>query len=138
MATIRIRGTWELSLMIHQFAPSIKSSFAGEARLVVHSANRAGLNGELRIGSVGISIRGRVKPGSPAVVTFSEVSREGKPIDGGLEAILYIPPWWPTIDYQYDLITGTMTLGQGSSISEMSLKERLISVTGIKPFEEEL
>jgi hypothetical protein len=98
-------------------------------------ANRAGLEGELRFDKASVTVRGKVKPGSPAVVTLSESENDGKAVVDGLEAILYIPPWWPNIDYSYDFITGTLVIGTGSAIAGEKFGGDLIAVLGVQPFD---
>jgi hypothetical protein len=129
MAAIRIRGTWILTLGTHENKNTNKPRSLGAAQLKVLSANRAGLTGELEIAGQKMAIKGRVKPGSPAVVTFQE---DG--VADGLQAILYIPPWWPNVDYQYDFITGTLVVGEASALSSKDLRDCLVSVTGVQPF----
>ncbi|WP_157195746.1 hypothetical protein [Bradyrhizobium sp. YR681] len=106
----------------------------GEAQLDIRKADRAGLSGEVRFGRKKIPVKGRVKPGSPAVVTLLETKADGEAVADGLEAILYIPPWWPTVDYEYDLVFGTMVVGNGSSYGKKELKSKLIAITGVQPF----
>jgi len=135
MAAIRIRGAWYLSLTVH--ADDVKSFplQAGDARLVVQKANRAGISGELHIGGETVAIVGKVRPGSPAVVTIFEADSAGTIVRDGVEAMLYIPPWWPTVKYQHDLITGTMIIGTASSVKSQELAHKIILVSGIQPFE---
>jgi hypothetical protein len=64
-----------------------------------------------KIGYLALALKGHVKPGAPAVVTLSEVLHTIKKDADGLEAILYIPPWWPNLEYDYDLISGTLVVG---------------------------
>ena len=135
MAAVRIRGIWYLSLTVH--ADDVKSLplRAGDARLVVQKANRAGISGELHMGGETVPVVGKVKPGSPAVVTVFEANADGAIVPEGVEAMLYIPPWWPTVKYQHDLITGTMIIGSSSSVKSRELAHKIILVSGIQPFE---
>src|SRR5262245_13846723 len=121
MAAIRIRGTWRLSLSIYEGARRLKQRMLGEAELDIRSATRAGLAGEFRSSGKCALVKGRVRPGNPAIVTLAEVSADGDAVEGGLEAILYIPPWWPNVDYTYDFITGTLVVGVSSAIGDKRL-----------------
>lgn len=133
MAAIRIRGTWQLTLSRYQKgALSLESN--AESVLDVTSATRAGVEGELGLFHEKIPVRGKVKPGSPAVVTLQEISTSGEPVKDGLEAMLYIPPWWPNIDYSYDFITGTIVVGPGSMVATKNTIGSLILVSGVQPF----
>lgn len=134
MAAIRIRGVWKLSLSTH--TEGLKAMlFDDDVRLVVQKANRAGLTGEVHIGGKSVAVVGKVKPGSPAVVSITEVNADGEPVPDGIEAMLYIPPWWPTVKYDYDLIMGTMVVGTASALIRMELEHKIILVSGIQPFE---
>ena len=135
MATARIRGKWLLSLSVHESVSPLTPRSIAQAELDVHTATRAGLSGELRIGQQAVPVKGRVKPGSPAVITLSEALGVGKSAGDGLQAILYIPPWWPNVDYSYDLISGTLVVGESSALQDKGLRRRIISVTGVQPFE---
>jgi hypothetical protein len=134
MATARIRGNWMLSLNTYQGKSRLISRSLGRAELNVSTATRAGISGQLRIGKRTIPVNGRVKPGSPAIITLSETASSGRSPEVGLEAILYIPPWWPNIDYSYDLILGTMVVGGRSALVKKRIRRRIIAVTGIQPF----
>jgi len=134
MAAIRIRGTWYMSMTIH--ADDVKSMplRAGEAKLVVQKANRTAIAGELHIGDEVVPMVGKVKPGNPSVVSLNEADAKGELTAGGIEAMLYIPPWWPTVKYEYDLITGTMIIGSTSIAKSKELAQKVILVSGVKPF----
>lgn len=135
MAAIRIRGNWQLTLSHYagDGKPSLQA--LGESVLAVHNATRAGVQGEFWISRKVIPVRGRVKPGSPAVVTLHEVADGGEEVSDGLEAILYIPPWWPNVDYSYDFIFGTLVVGPASAAATKKLEGMLVSVSGVQPFE---
>ncbi|CAG2366158.1 MULTISPECIES: hypothetical protein [Burkholderia] len=135
MAAVRIRGTWYLSLSVH--TDDIKSTplRVGDAQLVVQTANRTGIGGELHIGGESLAVAGKIKPGSPAVVSITEAGADGLLVQDGVEAILYIPPWWPSVKYQHDLITGTMVVGASSSLRSPRLAHKIILVSGVQPFE---
>jgi hypothetical protein len=133
MAAIRIRGTWRLTLS-HYEGDALGLELLGQAVLEVTSATRAGVEGELILSQKRVPVHGKVKPGSPAVVTLHEVSTSGGAVKDGLEAVLYIPPWWPNIDYSYDYITGTMTIGSHSMVATKKSSGFLISVSGVQPF----
>lgn len=134
MAAIRIRGTWFLSLTVH--ADDVKSMplRAGEAKLEVHKANRASLGGELHIGGKVVPVVGKIKPGNPSVVSLTETDENGAVSYDAIEAMLYIPPWWPTVKYEYDLITGTMVIGNASVAKSKELTQKIILVSGVQPF----
>jgi len=108
---------------------------AEDVRLVVQKANRAGLTGEMHIDGKSVAVVGKVKPGSPAVVSIAEVDADGEPVSDGIEAMLYISPWWPTVKYKYDLIMGTMVVGTGSALIRKEFEHKIILVSGIQPFE---
>src|SRR4051812_41316435 len=131
MSTTRIAGEWQLYLS------TVTASQSGlipepldPARLAVRIANRAGLEASIRFGGKDIEIRGRVKPGTPSVVTLEEVTPDGGAVEDGLEAILYVPPWRPNIDYDFDVVCGTLVVGEGSAISDKAVREKLVLVTG--------
>ncbi|WP_156456892.1 hypothetical protein [Bradyrhizobium sp. CCH5-F6] len=134
MASVRIRGLWRISLTAHEGAKLKVTTAIDEAELEVFTATRSSLSGEFRVGNKKVPVKGRVKPGSPAVVTISEATASGGPVADGLEAIVYIPPWWPTVDYEHDLVFGTMVIGKGSSIRDKELRSRLIAIMGVQPF----
>ena len=134
MAAIRLRGTWLLNLgrfdgKSHGITPM------ADATLEVTSATRAGIEGKLKVSGRNVLLRGKVKPGNPAIVTLHEVDKSGESIEDGLEAVLYIPPWWPNIDYNYDFITGTMSIGLQSAASSKHEAGTLITVSGVQSFE---
>lgn len=135
MGTIRIRGTWYLSLTVHADNVKAMPLRAGDARLDVQVANRAGIRGELHIGGDTVAVVGKLKPGSPAIVSVTEADANGVPVQDGVEAMLYIPPWWPTVEYQHDLIMGTMIIGTSSSVGSRELAHKIILVSGIQPIE---
>jgi hypothetical protein len=134
MAAIRIRGTWYLSMTIR--ADDVKSMplRAGEAKLVVQKANRTAISGDLHIGDAVVPMVGKVKPGNPSVVSINEADTQGVVTSGGIEAMLYIPPWWPSVKYDYDLITGTMIIGSASTAKSKELAQKVILVSGVQPF----
>jgi hypothetical protein len=134
VSAIRIRGTWTLALVTHDIKRRVKARSLGSAQLKVRSANRSGLDGELDLAGQTIAVKGRVKPGSPAVITLQEVS-QGEAVADGLQAIFYMPPWWPNVDYDYDLISGTLVVGEDSVIADKDLRGCLVSVTGVLPFD---
>lgn len=136
MAAIRIRGTWKLTLTAYNSAEDLAPTQLGIAELEIRSANRAGLTGVLKIEHSSIAVGGRVKPGSPAIVTIYETSDDGGELENGTEIILYIPPWWPQIDYKYDYIMGTMVIAQSTALDcDKSRVGKLISISGILPFD---
>ena len=66
---------------------------------------------------------GRVKPGNPGiVVNFSRMALN----------LLYIPPFWPTIDYTFDAVVGIMTISANSMVRNESLRGTPFSLTGTK------
>jgi len=134
MAAIRIRGSWYLSLTIH--ADDFKSLplRVDDSKLVVLSASRAGISGELHIGGLVVPLIGKIKPGNPSVVSLNEADANGGLSQGGIEALLYIPPWWPNVKYDYDLLTGTMVIGSSSAAKTKELQNKIILVSGVQPF----
>lgn len=134
MAAIRIRGTWYLSMTIHADDVKCMPLRAGEAKLIIQKASRTGIAGELQIGDSTIPMVGKVKPGNPSVVSLNEADANGGLAPGGIEAMLYIPPWWPTVKYDYDLITGTMIIGNSSLAKAKELSQKVILVSGVQPF----
>lgn len=135
MATVRIRGIWQLSVYAHRTEPTVTRRQVGTATLEVKTATRAKVTGQITFGGKQVLVEGRVVPGSPAIVTLREVGKGGQSVEGGLDAVLYIPPWWPTVDYSYDLIIGTMSVGTASALGVRKLESTLLEVSGIQPFE---
>lgn len=135
MAVVRIRGRWTLNFSSYEGMPQPVVHALADGVLEISKATRTSLEGEIRIGGERAPVVGKLKPGSPAVVTLTEADEQGQPLDDGLEAMLYIPPWWPNIDYSYDYITGTMVIGHQSRMESKSLRSSLISVAGVQPFE---
>ena len=134
MAAVRIRGEWLLTLTTHEPGSEPPLKHVSDARLEVTSANRAGVSALFHLGSDQIPMQGRLKPGNPSIVTLQEFSAKGDAVEEGVEAIFYIPAWWPNVDYQYDVITGTMTSGRGSGLKKSLFPGKLIMVTGVQPF----
>lgn len=135
MATIRIRGTWQLTFSVYEGDRELRLRTLEQAELMVRRATRAVVEAELRAFGTTIPMRGRVRPGSPAIVTLSEHSRRGTLVKDGLEAIFYIPSWWPNVDYSYDFIVGTIVMGSHTSARKRNMERKLISVAGVQPFE---
>ena len=133
MAVVRIRGIWRLTLARYEVAGSSLKSL-GEASLQVTSASRAGIEGELSLSRARIPVGGNVKPGAPAVVTLQELSEDGSKVPDGLEALLYIPPWLPSVDYSYDYITGIVLIGSGSAATSQNFGDSPVLVSGVQPF----
>src|SRR5262245_47659451 len=105
MSAIRIRGEWTLSL----FEQGLELTQAGlPAILIIDHADRARVHGRIKIGRDETEVFGRVKPGSPGVAVLTETSGS-KVVSDGLEVILYIPPFWPNIDYKFDTLVGILT-----------------------------
>ena len=132
MSTIRIRGDWTLTFA----EPGLLLSGIGAVpsklgKLTVSAADRTRVRGRITIGKSSVDVSGRIKPGSPGIVVLGEDNCEDA-IEGGLEAILYIPPFWPTIDYKYDMLIGLLTISRGSRIRGTELKGRPFSVSGVK------
>ncbi|BBR20042.1 TPA: hypothetical protein I9Y23_000135 [Kluyvera ascorbata] len=134
MAAIRITGTWELSFSIHDSDIKQLPFDITMAKFVVQKANRTGVSGEMHLGKEKVNISGRLKPGVPSVVTISEIDVNGVIVNDGLEAMLYIPPWWPTVNYEYDIIVGTMIIGPLSYFKINEFNQRVILVSGIQKF----
>ncbi|MFZ2029418.1 MAG: hypothetical protein WAU68_03840 [Vitreimonas sp.] len=106
----------------------------GSAVLNITTATRAAVSGELKIGQRRAALRGKIKPGNPSVLTLTEVAARGHEVSDGLHAILYLPPWWPNVDYDYDLITGTLVIGEQSALAAKKLQTKLVTVTGAQSF----
>jgi hypothetical protein len=134
MAAIRIQGTWYLSLTSNHGDGKNKFEPVADARLEVDSANRSGISGSFLIGRASVPFRGRVKPGSPSVVTLMECTAEGEQVADGLEAMLFIAPWWPGIEQEQDLLSGTLVAGKHSTIGKKLPLGRVLGVMGMQPF----
>lgn len=124
-----------MSVYGHRVAPKPRRINLGSATLEIKIATRAKIAGQLTFRDQSIELEGRILPGSPAVVTLHEIGKGGKRVADGLQAILYIPPWQPTVDYSYDLIMGTMSVGQMTAFGVSNLKGTLLELAGIQPFE---
>jgi hypothetical protein len=74
---------------------------------------------------------GRVKPGNPGIVILNEC-KGTELLKDGLELLLYIPPFWPSIDYTFDAVVGIMTISAKSMIRNESLHGKPFSLTGVK------
>ncbi|MFZ2029420.1 MAG: hypothetical protein WAU68_03850 [Vitreimonas sp.] len=129
-----MKGTWALSLSGHQTKPSFRLSAIADATLTVASTTRTNWEGTLKIGKEKAKVRGRLRPGSPTVITLDEVNGSGEAISDGIGAILYAAPRWPNVDYTEDLVYGTLVVGGNSAFSDSSLCGRLISIAGSKPY----
>jgi len=97
------------------------------AGLTVSTATRAGVVGQFQMNGKKAKVTGRVKPGSPSIVTLHE---DG--VRDGVEAILYIPPFFPTIDYKYDLIVVLLRVGDDSVLKNEEDRGKPLSVVGVK------
>jgi hypothetical protein len=132
MAIVRIRGEWMLTLLERGLVPIQKAAPPMHAaRLSVISADRSRLKGEIEIGDEAVNVAGRVKPGNPGIVTLTETRRD-EAVENGLEAILYIPPFWPMIDYKYDILVGTLTISAGSGVKNAAVHGKPFCVNGVK------
>ncbi|WP_432768737.1 MAG: hypothetical protein HEQ22_15450 [Sphingopyxis sp.] len=80
-------------------------------------------------------MKGSTRPGTPSVITFDECDADGNPIDDGFEAILYVPPWRPNIDYDFDILCGTAVIGEKSVLGDDSTRSRVLAVTGLQTAE---
>ena len=133
MSTTRIAGEWKLYLSTITSAPGAPSLDApSDYTLHVLVANRAGVEARLFFAGKEIVVKGRVKPGTPSVVTFDECGADGNPVDDGFEAILYVPPWRPNIDYDFDILCGTAVIGENSALGDDRTRSRVLAVTGLQ------
>lgn len=136
MSTTRIAGRWKLYLSTigaGEHGPHLDR--ASDAELDVTVANRAGIEATLSFAGAAVPVRGRVKPGTPSVVTLEECGGDGAPLDDGFEAILYVPPWRPNIDYDVDIVCGTAVIGGGSKLGGQAVRSRVLAVTGLQAAE---
>ena len=133
MSTTRIAGRWKLYLSTiddGEHGPHLER--ASDAMLDVTVANRAGIEATLSLGGAAVPVRGRVKPGTPSVVTLEECGADGAVLDDGFEAILYVPPWRPNIDYDFDIVCGTAVIGARSALGGEGARGRVLAVTGLQ------
>lgn len=133
MSTTRIAGDW--SLYINSISHTDKTLKLGrpvEAALTVLVANRAVVEAEFTLNSKTVAVKGRVRPGTPSVLTLDECDKDGTLVEDGLEMILYVPPWRPNIDYDFDILTGTMVIGQRSFVGDEAMQQRVLVLTGLQ------
>ena len=136
MSTTRIAGEWKLYLSTIDSASGTPNlDTPADSTLIVLVANRAGIEARLLFGDKEIVVKGRIKPGTPSVITFDECNAEGNPVDDGFEAILYVPPWRPNIDYDFDILCGTAVIGENSVLGDDGTRSRVLSVTGLQTAE---
>jgi hypothetical protein len=132
MSSVRIRGLWRLTIL-EQSLEKTHVFAANQAVLLVRTADRSRLSGVVEIGSEKVEVKGRVRPGNPGIVSLAETDKAGDPLPDGLEAIIYIPPFWPTIPYAFDMIVGTLLISDGSAIKSAELLNKPLSILGVKP-----
>lgn len=136
MSTTRIAGEWNLYInTISHTDKSLALDTPVAATLTVLVANRAVVEAEFRLNDKTVMVKGRVRPGTPSVLTLEECDADGTLVDDGLETILYVPPWRPNIDYDFDILTGTMVIGKGSAVAEDNLKQRVMVLSGLQAAE---
>jgi hypothetical protein len=136
MSTTRLAGNWRLYFAsVETAAEGLSVSAPTSADLAVEVANRAGVEARVTLAGSEIRVRGRIRPGTPSVITLDEVGSNDEPVDNGFEAILYVPPWRPNIDYDYDILCGTAVIGAASAIGGESLRDRVLTVTGLQAIE---
>jgi hypothetical protein len=133
VSTTRIAGEWNLYInTISHTDKSLALDTPVAASLTVLVANRAVVEAEFMLNGTTVMVKGRVRPGTPSVLTLEECDSDGTLVDDGLETILYVPPWRPNIDYDFDILTGTIVIGKGSAIAEDNLKQRVMVLTGLQ------
>jgi hypothetical protein len=133
VSTTRIAGEWNIYInAISHADKSLALDKPITASLIVLVANRAVVEAELTLNGKTILVKGRIRPGTPSVLTLEEFDTEGGLVDDGLETILYVPPWRPNIDYDFDILTGTMVIGRGSAVVGDDLKQRVMVITGLQ------
>lgn len=132
MAVVRIRGEWTISLIEQNLALTHGTTPADQtAHLTVSHADRSRLHGQIQIGKELAEVVGRVKAGNPGVVVLTE-TKNGELLQDGLEAILYIPPFWPSIDYDFDMLVGILTIATSSMIKNKTIQGKPFALSGVK------
>ncbi|WP_061023170.1 hypothetical protein [Bradyrhizobium sp. CCH5-F6] len=132
MSSVRIRGKWALSLLEQRPAPIEGATPIGlTGGLNIIHADRARVHGVIRLGKEETEVAGRVKPGNPGIVVLTEC-KDNQLLKDGLELLLYIPPFWPTIDYTFDAVIGIMTISANSMIRDEVLRGKPFSLTATK------
>lgn len=133
MSTTRIAGDWALFITaIKHDDKTLTLDSQVEAKLTVLIANRATVEAELTINDQTVPVKGRVRPGTPSVLTLEECDKDGTVVVEGFETILYVPPWRPNIDYDFDILTGTVVFGAKSAFESKDLKDRVMMLTGLQ------
>lgn len=132
MSNLRIRGEWmitlvEQGLVLTTAAPPPRY----DARLIINNAGRNKFTGQIELGGKIVEVAGRVKPGSPGIVSLTETELSEPKVDG-VEALLYVPPFWPTIDYKYDMLVGILTISPRSCLQSNELHGKPFAVAGVK------
>lgn len=133
MSTTRIAGEWKLYVTtISHGDGELALGSQIEASLTVLVANRAVVEAEFTLDGSTVLVKGRVRPGTPSVLTLEECDADGNTVSEGLETILYVPPWRPNIDYDFDILTGTIVLGANSALGSADLKDRVMMLSGLQ------
>ncbi|QNE07149.1 hypothetical protein [Croceicoccus marinus] len=136
MSTTRLTGEWQLYFAGIEPGPEKLAPIPSfSATLAVAAANRAGIEAKLKLAGEEVLVKGRIRPGTPSVISLDECDNDGKQVDDGVEAILYVPPWRPNIDYDFDILCGTAVIGANSGLTASDNRERVLTVTGLQAFE---